>query len=239
MELALCVAAPRLQQRKAKGGAEATRRRGPQLSACRCKVCCACACACACACVCCRACACARACGVRVPRERRLTVQLSLGSVWCTPGMPSHATHALACDSRAPRAQQSERTCDLCASGRSRCSRPPYTHRRHINTHTRCVPLCTVNAPPRMPVHDARPWFPRSPISPAPLPHWSHCVREVGTKTAIWHAAATLHPNSCLRPAPIAGRGGRVYKAMPPQPRAHLRFAFPSRRHVHRERGSR
>ena len=146
---------------------------------------------------------------------------------------PSHATAARRARSRASVHVISVRAADRDA--RDPIRPPP----AHMHTHTRCVPLCTVNAPPRMPVHDARPWFPRSPISPAPLPHWSHCVREVGTKTAIWHAAATLHPNSCLRPAPIAGRGGRVYKAMPPQPRAHLRFAFPSRRHVHRERGSR
>ena len=91
---------------------------GPDLSDCRCKVCARV-----------RACARALACACATPRATLSTVQLSRRSVWYTPP-PSDAlaaTHALACDSRAPRAQQSERTCDLCVRAADRDARDPHT----------------------------------------------------------------------------------------------------------------
>ena len=128
------------------------------------------------------------------PCEHRRIVQLSRSdrrSAWCTLPRPlpqarrcvqrQQSPDALACDSRTPRAQQSEHTCDLCASGRLQ---PRYTRRQHA---TRCVPLCS-----ERPTHArAR----RALLIPSQPPLTSVSLRAASrTKTAIWHAAANPAP---------------------------------------------
>ena len=129
-------------------------------------------CACACMCVCVYACACACACACMCMRGPASTAAScsSLGVIGDQPGAPCHARcrkHGAVCKDSSP---QTPSHATAARRARSRASThvisvraagcnpdTPAASTPHAASH------CAANAP-RMPVHDARSWSPRSPL---------------------------------------------------------------------------